>query len=367
MLHVAADRHGGRHGVSHGRAMHGASTECTNGRDAGTLDAPIATARRRAPLRGARLVVLGGTGFLGKVFWSMLLDRYPGVGRIYLLVRPKDGGRRRRSASGATSRRARRSGRCGAARRRLRGVPPREDRPHRRRHGQPALRPRRGARPRAARDDRRRGQRRRRRRLQPAARRGARRQRVRRAEPRRARARPRRRARSCTRAPATSRARARGPSTRTTRASIPFPRADELGAELWDPDREIAECLDLIAQAKHRCDDAFRQSEFAEEARKNLASRGEPRTGAAYERELARVKRKFVSDRLIEAGLDRATHWGWPNIYTYTKSIGEQVIARSGLPLHHRAARVLRVDARVPVRRRGTRASTRARRSSTSS
>src|SRR5579862_4808118 len=40
-------------------------------------------------LDGARLVVLGGTGFLGKIFWSMLLHRYPNVGRVYLVVRPK--------------------------------------------------------------------------------------------------------------------------------------------------------------------------------------------------------------------------------------------------------------------------------------
>ena len=40
-------------------------------------------------LRGARLLVLGGTGFLGKLFWSMLVHRYPSVGCIYLVVRPK--------------------------------------------------------------------------------------------------------------------------------------------------------------------------------------------------------------------------------------------------------------------------------------
>ena len=44
------------------------------------------------------------------------------------------------------------------------------------------------------------------------------------------------------------------------------------------------------------------------------------------------MKRKFIGDRLVEAGLDRAVHWGWPNIYTYTKAIGEQVVAGSGLP-----------------------------------
>jgi len=112
----------------------------------------------------------------------------------------------------------------------------------------------------------------------------------------------------------------------------PFPRVDELGAELWDPDREIADCLDLIAQANHRCNDAFRQSEFQEKAKKNLLARGEPTEGPAYDEELKKVRRKFVSDWLVKAGIERAEHWGWPNTYTYTKSIGEQVVARSGLP-----------------------------------
>src|ERR1700679_1334368 len=42
-------------------------------------------------LAGRRLVVVGGTGFLGKVWVSMLLHRFPGIEHLYLLVRPKEG------------------------------------------------------------------------------------------------------------------------------------------------------------------------------------------------------------------------------------------------------------------------------------
>lgn len=111
----------------------------------------------------------------------------------------------------------------------------------------------------------------------------------------------------------------------------PFPRADELGRELWDPEREITDCLDIVAQAKSRCEDAFRQSEFQEKAMKNLLAKGEPTHGASLEAELKSVKRRWVSDKLVDAGVERAIHWGWPNVYTYTKSIGEQIIARSGI------------------------------------
>ena len=41
---------------------------------------------------GARIVVVGGTGFLGKLFWAMLIERYPEVGEIFIVVRPKDAG-----------------------------------------------------------------------------------------------------------------------------------------------------------------------------------------------------------------------------------------------------------------------------------
>ncbi len=294
--------------------------------------------------RGARLLVLGGTGFLGKVFWSMLLDRYPDVERIYLVVRPK----------GAASPEARfwsdvaTSEALGPLRRahgdryeaflREKVVPIDGD------MGRPLC----GIDPALVReiagaidavvnvagvvdfnpslDDaiaanafgaqnlvalgRALGG------AQNGAQNGA----------------GHRRAaiyHTSTCYVAGSR---KGPIYEADPRSTPFPRAPELGAAAWDPEREIAECLDLVAQARHRADDAFRQTEFADAARKNLAARGDPVHGDAYDAELARVKRRFVAERIIEGGLDRATHWGWPNIYTYTKSIGEQVIARSGLP-----------------------------------
>jgi long-chain acyl-CoA synthetase len=284
-----------------------------------------------AVLDGAHLVVLGGTGFLGKIFWSMLLDRYPNVGRLYLVVRPKGRGSPAERFWSETAvsevfeplRRAHGEGfetflrekvvpidgdmgrpLCGLDAglvAQLKGTidavvnvagvvdfnPPLDEALHANAFGAQNL-------------------------VGLGRALGAA---------------PIYHTSTCY--VAGSR---KGPILEDDPRAHPFPRADELGAHLWDPEREIAECLDLVRQAEHRSEDAFRQSEFAETARKAVVARGEPLSGDAYRREVARTKRKFVSQRLVEAGLDRATHWGWPNIYTYTKSIGEQVIAASGLP-----------------------------------
>jgi long-chain acyl-CoA synthetase len=281
-------------------------------------------------LDGARIVVIGGTGFLGKILWSMLLDRYPNIGRLFLVVRPKAGetpeGRfwtevatsealaPLRAAHGTGFERFLRDkvvaiagdmGQplCGLGDRLLRelrgtidavvnvaGVvdfnPSLDDALEANAFGAKNV----VGLARALGDAR--------------------------------------VLHTSTCYVAGTRA---GPIREEDPCARPFPRADELGADLWDPEREIQECLDLIAQGNHRAGDAFRQSEFAERARARLIERGEPLHGEAWDRELARVKRRFVREQLIAAGLDRATHWGWPNIYLYTKAIGEQIVARSGL------------------------------------
>lgn len=113
---------------------------------------------------------------------------------------------------------------------------------------------------------------------------------------------------------------------------FPFPKAESLAKEHWDPAREIAECLDLVENVRHRSNDAFRQSAFLDEAKRNLRKKSEPARGSALKDEMEKVKRAYEEKRLIDGGTERAQYWGWHNIYTYTKSIGEQILCASGLP-----------------------------------
>ncbi|HTM43953.1 MAG TPA: SDR family oxidoreductase [Polyangiaceae bacterium] len=130
----------------------------------------------------------------------------------------------------------------------------------------------------------------------------------------------------------------------------PFPRAHELERAHWDPDREIAECLSIIEQAKQRAEDAFRQSHFLNEARVNLKASHEPLIGAVLEREVERVKRSYVEAQLAEMGNERARFWGWPNTYTYTKSIGEQIAAASGLQVTIVRPAIVETSVKFPMK-----------------
>jgi long-chain acyl-CoA synthetase len=111
----------------------------------------------------------------------------------------------------------------------------------------------------------------------------------------------------------------------------PFPRCDEVGVEHWDPQREIEEGLRLVERAKHEANEAFRESEFVETAKENLRRRGESCRGAVLQDELKKVRRKHVDNMLATEGRSRAQYWGWPNTYTYTKSMGEQLLLKSGI------------------------------------
>ncbi len=100
----------------------------------------------------------------------------------------------------------------------------------------------------------------------------------------------------------------------------------DLGTELSDAERRLKE---VRAQA----DDRVLQSRFRERARERLREAGRPLDDEkAMRLAMGREKRLWLSGRLVELGMERARHWGWPNTYTYTKSLGEQAIAASDVP-----------------------------------
>ncbi len=48
---------------------------------------------------------------------------------------------------------------------------------------------------------------------------------------------------------------------------------------------------------------------------------------------IRKVRTRWLRDQLIEVGIERARRWGWPNIYTYTKSLGESLLQLKGRDL----------------------------------
>ena len=43
-----------------------------------------------------------------------------------------------------------------------------------------------------------------------------------------------------------------------------------------------------------------------------------------------KIRTRWIREQLIELGISRAHSWGWPNIYTYTKSLGESLLSLEG-------------------------------------
>jgi long-chain acyl-CoA synthetase len=80
--------------------------------------------------------------------------------------------------------------------------------------------------------------------------------------------------------------------------------------------------------------DIMRQSETAEvtdELREQARKKGSNLSEAALESHVRRYRVRWVRNQMIDAGMKRARELGWPNTYCYSKSLGESVIvSRAG-------------------------------------
>jgi long-chain acyl-CoA synthetase len=107
-----------------------------------------------------------------------------------------------------------------------------------------------------------------------------------------------------------------------------FPRRHETPGVEFSVDQEIADCAKLAVRVRDEARDAMMTAKFRELARKRLNEEGRDVDDPdALGLAVARERKVWTRTRLTELGVERAAYWGWPNIYTYTKSLGEQLVA----------------------------------------
>lgn len=109
-----------------------------------------------------------------------------------------------------------------------------------------------------------------------------------------------------------------------------FPRRSESEMEgvQFSVDQEIADCARLAERVRDEARDSMMTARFRELARKRLNEEGRDVDDPdALGLAVARERKVWTRTRLTELGVERAAYWGWPNIYTYTKSLGEQLVA----------------------------------------
>jgi len=97
-------------------------------------------------------------------------------------------------------------------------------------------------------------------------------------------------------------------------------------------EREIASLREMVLHVEERAE----STELAKALRRQALGRGgDPGKVAPDELDgvLKRNRARWTRNRLVRAGMKRAQYLGWPNTYTFTKSLGESILAQHGRDL----------------------------------
>ena len=104
------------------------------------------------------------------------------------------------------------------------------------------------------------------------------------------------------------------------------------GLKNFDAEREITSLREMIQRIEERAESA----ELARALRRQALGRGADESKVAAGELDGVVKRnrvRWARNKLVRVGMRRAQHLGWPNTYTFTKSLGESILARRGKDL----------------------------------
>ena len=100
----------------------------------------------------------------------------------------------------------------------------------------------------------------------------------------------------------------------------------------FDAEKEIASLREMVERVEERAE----SPELAKALRRQALGRAGDPSGVAADELDAVTKRnraRWVRNRLVRVGMKRAQHLGWPNTYTFTKSLGESILAQQGRDL----------------------------------
>ena len=100
----------------------------------------------------------------------------------------------------------------------------------------------------------------------------------------------------------------------------------------FDSEREIESLRTLIRSVEERA----QGNELARALRRQALGKGADESkveAGELEGVVRRNRLRWERNRLVRAGMKRAQRLGWPNTYTFTKSLGESILARRGKDL----------------------------------
>ena len=108
-----------------------------------------------------------------------------------------------------------------------------------------------------------------------------------------------------------------------------YPRHQELPGTHFSVEQELADSERGAARIRQLADDAQVLARLRQQARERLREENrDPDDEGALRLAVARARKEWIRAELTRQGTERAAAWGWPNIYTYTKSMGDQLVAR---------------------------------------
>ncbi len=95
----------------------------------------------------------------------------------------------------------------------------------------------------------------------------------------------------------------------------------------FDVEKEYVELKQLVKDIHEDCMGERSLAQLREELTKSVVEKGhDPNNHQLIDRILRREAKARLTDRLVQAGKDRANYWGWPNVYTLTKSMSESLL-----------------------------------------